>query len=200
MPSVNRQWSQERLGQEDYPVNVVGFSPFQRWAGPLVAKPGDASLSRRGGLWNFVKAGAASAMPASTAAVATFTTSGGVITALGAIVSGGAGYRLGEKVPVEGIAPITGFGGAIKVTGVDAAGSITSAVIYQVDIGPNTPGPQAVGSAYPPSGNFNLAEPAAPFTLVDITNAFEGLTNAAGAAYKSYAPFAQGEFGWIEQV
>lgn len=205
MPSVNKQWSIERLGQEDSPMNFHGWSPFIRWAGPLVAKPGDVAISRRGTVWAFGKANQDIAAPVSTRAVAAFTTdataaaSGSLLT-LGAIGTAGAGYRLGETVGVLGpVGAHQGQWGRIKVTGVDGTGGITSAILLQNDIGPNTPGPKAVGSGYPVSGSFELEDPAAPWTAVAITNAFEGLIDP-GAVYRSFAPFTKGEFGWLEKI
>lgn len=205
MPSVNKQWSIERLGQEDGPMNFHGWSPFIRWSGPLVAKPGDLAVSRRGNIWAFGKANVDIVAPTWTRATANFVTTGtatagGSLVSIGAIATNGAGYRLGETVGVLGpVGANRGHWGRVKVTGVNAAGGILSAVILQPEIGPNQLGPQAVGAGYPISGVFELEDPAAPFVAVDITNAFDGLIDP-GAVYRSFAPFTKGECGWIEKI
>lgn len=194
MPSINRKWSEERLGFEDYPMNFVGFSPFIRWGGPLVAKPGDAATSRRGVKWIFGKALASLPTPTSVAAVISLTTVNGVITAVGAIGTAGTCYRKGEIVPVTG-----GFGGRLKVTAVNASGGITAAAIAKHLIAPGVYGPEAGGAGYPATGNMTLAAAAAPYSLVDAADLYEGDVQP-GTAYRSFAPANIGEFGWFESV
>lgn len=181
MSSLNKQFSDPRMEVEDYPVDVVGFSAFQRWAGPLVAKPGDVRNSRRGKKWFFGKASAAVATPATTKAVMTVTLSSGGIATIASIDTAGAGYKVGEVVPVLG-----GNGGKITVTTVNSTGGITAATIA------------AAGTAYTAT-SLTADVAAMPFTLCDIASAAAG-TIGAGTAYRSYAPFAVDEYGWIESV
>lgn len=196
MPSLNKQWSVERLALEDYPMNFVGFSAFTRWGGPLVAKPGDVAISRRGVDWIFVRAKTAVATPTFTAGIGTFTVNAsGELVALTAVATAGAGYNVGEVVPVLG-----GLNGTLKVKTANAAGGILTAALNQNYISPNTLGPKAVGGGYPAAGgNFTLADPAAPWTTVIVSDAFEGEIDP-GAGYKSFAPFDIGEFGWVQKI
>jgi hypothetical protein len=200
MPSINKKWSIERLGIQDSPQNYVGFSPFIRWGGPLVAKAGEIGLTRKGNTWVFVQAPATIPLAATvTPAVAAFTTDAtasqtGSLLTLGAIGTAGVGYRPGEVCDVLG-----GYNGKIKIDTVNATGGILTAHIDQNYIGPNTQGPKAVGSGYPLSGNFTLSDPAAPWVPVNVTGVMKDQV-AVGTLYRCYAPFDPGEFGWIEKI
>ncbi len=190
MPSLNKSWSVERLGVEDYPVDIAGFSKFMRSFAPYTAKPGDVRESRRGQTWFFGKAAAAIAAPTETPAVLTLTVdASGFVTAT-AIGTAGVGYQVGELL-IPGAVQSDGTyretsKGVWKVTTVNATGGITG-VQFVSQSSSFTAGAQAV------------MPPAAAFTLCDVTDAYNGLMGA-GTAYKSYTATDIGEFGWFEKV
>lgn len=190
MPSVNKQWSVERLGPEDYPsFGVHGHSWFIRSLAPYAAKAGDYGITRRGENAFYGKASAAIAAPTATAAVITFTVdaaNANGLLAVGAIGTAGAGYTAGERVPVLKGAGLDAAPGWITVTTVNATGGITAATI------------SAPGFGYT-AGALTLAAPAMPWTLCGIVDAQAG-TIGAGATHKSFAAVDVGEHGWIRMV
>lgn len=190
MPSLNKQWSQERLGVEDFPVDIAGFSKFMRSFAPYTAKPGDVRVSRRGKSWFFGKAAAAIAAPTETPCSLTLTVDANGFVTGQSIGTAGTGYQVGELL-IPGTMQTDGSyleakKGVWKVTTVSAAGGVTG-----VSFVSQTSAFTAAATGMMPA--------AAAFTLCDVSDAFNGLV-AAGTAYKSYTATDIGEFGWFEKV
>lgn len=182
MASLNKRFGDgQRFELGMYAVDVAGFSPFVRSTAPYAGgKAGMIRHDLQGRRWvyAYAPAGVTVATPTETAAVLTVTLTSGALATVASVSTAGAGYRVGERVPL-----VNGYNCVVEVATVDEAGGILTATVH------------AAGSGLGSTTSQTLQLPAMASTKCSVNAA--GTVASSGTTHLSFAPFAAGEYGWV---